>query len=132
MKKNLALIIAGAFLTLAISSTAFAFDKGDRVLGLWEDAYWYPATVVKIDGKILTLAFDDGDKATFDPERVNSLDWEAGDKVECRWPGDNKNYPGVLVKRNGDKVRIVYDDGDKADLSIDKCRQSRAARLVGK
>ena len=122
----------GVVAMLTISTSAFAFGKGDRVLGLWEDAYWYPATVTKVDGKVLTLKFDDGDVATFDPERVNKLDWDAGDKVECRWPGDNKNYPGVLVKRDKNKVRIVYDDGDKADLTIDKCRQSRLMRLPGR
>lgn len=117
---------------MMLSSVAFAYDKGDRVLALWEDAYWYPGTVTKVEGNVLTIQFDDGDKATVDSERVNKLDWAAGDKVECRWPGDGKNYPGIFVKVEGEKVRIVYDDGDKADLTVQWCRQSRASRLVGR
>ena len=126
-----------AFLTMFLSmmllaTAAFAFDKGDRVLVLWEDAFWYPGTVEKVDGNVLTINFDDGDKATADSERVNKLDWGAGDKIECRWPGDNKNYPGTFVKVEGEKVRVVFDDGDKADLTVSVCRQSRASRLVGR
>ena len=119
-------------LLTAFSATAFAFDRGDRVLVLWEDAYWYPGTVTAVNGNVVKVEFDDGDVATADSERVNKLDWGAGDKVECRWPGDGKNYPGTFVEVKGSNVRIVYDDGDKANLDIGKCRQSRASRLVGR
>lgn len=125
-----------AFLSLltvtAFSAQAFAYSKGERVLALWEDAFWYPGTVVSVDGNVVTIAFDDGDKARVDAERVNKLDWAAGDKVECRYPGDGKNYPGVFTKVEKEKARIVYDDGDKADLEVGKCRQSRESRLVGR
>ena len=66
---------------MMMSTLAFAYDKGDRVLALWEDAYWYPGTVVAVDGNVLTIAFD---------------------------------------------------DGDKAELTVRVCRQSRASRLVGR
>jgi len=125
----------GAVLVLAcvlLPSLSFAYEKGDRVLALHEDAYWYPGTVTNVDGNVLHISFDDGDRATVDSERVNKLNWGAGDKVECRWPGDGKNYPGTFVEVKGEKVRIVYDDGDKADLVVGKCRQSRTSRLVGR
>lgn len=115
-----------------VSATAFAFDKGDRVLVLWEDAFWYPGTVTSVKGNVVKVEFDDGDVATADSERVNKLDWAAGDKVECRWPADHKNYPGTFVEVKGDNVRIVYDDGDKANLKVGDCRQSRASRLIGR
>lgn len=119
--------------TMLMSSVAFAYEKGDRVLALWEDAYWYPGTVQSVDGNVVLIYFDDGDKATVDSERVNKLDWAAGDKVECRWPTNGINYPGTFVQVGKDeKVRIVYDDGDKADLTVSWCRQSRASRLVGR
>ena len=102
---------------MMMSTLAFAYDKGDRVLALWEDAYWYPGTVVAVDGNVLTIEFDD---------------WQAGDIVECRWPYNNKNYPGRFTKVNGENVRIVFDDGDKAELTVRVCRQSRASRLVGR
>lgn len=117
---------------MTLSSLAFAYDKGDRVLALWEDAYWYPGTVIAVDGNVLTIEFDDGDKATVDSERVDKLDWQAGDIVECRWPYNNKNYPGRFTKVSGENVRIVFDDGDKAELSVRVCRQSRASRLTGR
>lgn len=132
MKKLFSILgIIACLMTFA--STAFAFEKGDRVLVLWEDAFWYPGTVQSVDKNgVLLVHFDDGDKATVDPERANKLDWDAGDRVECRWPGDNKNYPGVFVKVEGENIRIVYDDGDKANLTVSKCRQSRANRLLGR
>ena len=117
---------------MMMSTLAFAYDKGDRVLALCEYAYWYPGTVFAVDGNVLTIEFDDGDKATVDSERVNKLDWQAGDIVECRWPYNNKNYPGRFTKVNGENVRIVFDDGDKAELTVRVCRQSRASRLVGR
>ncbi len=117
---------------MLVSTTAFAFAKGDRVLALWEDAYWYPGTVTNVSGNVVKIEFDDGDVATVDAERVEKLDWAAGDKVECRWPGDGANYPGTFVEVKGNNIRIVYDDGDKANLEIGKCRQSRASRLVGR
>ena len=126
-----------AFMTMLICATlftsvAFAYDKGDRVLALWEDAFWYPGTVKSVDGNVVLIEFDDGDVATVDSERVNKLDWDAGDIVECRWPYNNKMYKGRFVKKNGEKVRVVFDDGDKADLTMSVCRQSRASRLVGR
>lgn len=117
---------------MTFTTTAFAYEKGDRVLALWEDAFWYPGTVQSVDGNVVLIYFDDGDKATVDSERVNKLDWGAGDKVECRWPTNGINYPGTFVKVEGEKVRIVYDDGDKADLTVSWCRQSRKSRLVGR
>ena len=96
------------------------------------NAFWYPGTVTAVQGNVLTITFDDGDKATVDAERVEKLDWAAGDRVECRWPGDGKNYPGVFTEVKGENVRIVYDDGDKAELHVGKCRQSRQSRLVGR
>ncbi len=124
---------AGLFgFLMTLSTLAFAYDKGDRVLALWEDAYWYPGTVTAVDGNVLTIEFDDGDKATVDSERVSKLDWQAGDIVECRWPYNNKNYPGRFTKVSGENVRIVFDDGDKAELTVRVCRQSRASRLVGR
>ncbi len=130
--KNYLFALFTALFCVLLSSSAFAFYHGDRVLVLWEDAFWYPGTVTAVDGNVLTINFDDGDVATADSERVNKLDWGAGDKVECRWPFNNQNYPGTFVKVEGEKVRIVFDDGDKADLTVSVCRQSRASRLVGR
>ncbi len=131
MKKWILLCAISLGLLLTSATLGFAFEKGDRVLGLWEDGYWYPATVQAVEGNVLTLHFDDGDKATFDSQRVQKLDWQAGTKLECRFPKNNKNYPGVLTKRDGEIVRIVYDDGDKAEVNIGKCRQSRKSRNIG-
>ena len=130
MKRSLSVLVF--LFVMFISATAFGFGKGDRVLALWEDAFWYPGTVAAVDGNVLTIKFDDGDQATVDAERVQKLDWAAGDRVECRWPADNKNYPGVFTEVKGENVRIVYDDGDKAELKVGSCRQSRESRLVGR
>ena len=130
MKRFLGVILVLGCVLLP--SLSFAYEKGDRVLVLYEDSFWYPGTVTKVDGNVLNVTFDDGEMATADSERVNKLDWAAGDKVECRWPGDGKNYPGTFVEVKGESVRVIFDDGDKDNMAIGKCRQSRTSRLVGR
>ncbi len=130
MKRSLGLVLF--LLTFFVSATAFGFEKGDRILALYEDAYWYPGTVQAVNGDVLTILFDDGERITVDAPRVEKLDWQAGDKVECRWPGNGKMYPGRFTEVKGNSVRIVYDDGDKANVELGKCRQSRESRLIGR
>ncbi len=113
-------------LVLLAATAAWAFDAGDRVLALWEDAYWYPATVEAASGDVLTLHFDDGTRLKVDAQRVKPLAWRPGQQVECRWPHDGKQYPAIILKRDGDMIEVEYvQDGAKAKAHIGTCRESR-------
>lgn len=127
MKQFLTILAALVFM-VTLAATALAYDKGDRIIGQWEDGFWYPGTVVEVKDKVLTVEFDAGEKKDINVEQIAQIDWASGVKLECKWPYDEKNYPGTLVERNGEKVRIVFDDGDKANLTVGKCRQSKASR----
>jgi hypothetical protein len=100
-----------------------AKEVGCRVFGRWSpDGYWYPGTVKAIkDGKYL-LGFDDHDKAWLDEDDVVGYQPTFGDHIEGDWLGKGKFYGGKIVKRNGEKVRIEYDDGDVEDTTISYLR----------
>jgi len=100
-----------------------AKEVGCRVCGRWApDGYWYPGTVKDIkDGKYL-IRFDDNDKAWLDDSEIVGYQPTFGDHVEADWLGKGTFYGGKITKRNGEKVRIEYDDGDCEDTTISYLR----------
>ena len=105
-------------------SAASEASTGDRVLGQWHDGLWYPATIRSASGNELQLAFDDGDRRTANPSQVRPLDWQVGTRVSCNWLGRGKYYRGVIGRKNGDQIFINYDDGDKEQTTVGRCRSS--------
>lgn len=35
-----------------------------------------------------------------------------GSAAECRWKGGDRYFPGRIAAIDGDRIHIVYDDGD--------------------
>jgi hypothetical protein len=92
------------------------------VFGRAADGFWYPGTVKEIkDGRYL-IHFDDGDKDWVDEKHVFPYTPTYGDRVQGDWLGKGKFYPGKVIKRDGRKVRIEYDDGDVEDTTISNLR----------
>jgi hypothetical protein len=88
-----------------------SWSEGDRVFGLLDDAYWYPAEIVSIDDDRIGLQLLFGGEALVTPELLTRLTVKAGTRVECRWKGEEHYYPGTISRINGDRVQIDYDDG---------------------
>ena len=106
-------------------SQATLVKPGDAVLGQWQDGYWYPAKVEKVEGERLSLKFEDGDAAVLNPKQIAPIDWGQGTRVECNWRGKGKYYPGVVVQF-GKVITVAYDDGDREETATRRCRSKTA------
>jgi hypothetical protein len=100
-------------------------QEGDRVLACWFDFHWYPGVVLTVDGQRIHVFFDDGDQATLTPDKVRPLDIKVGDRLFCRYKGGPAYYPGEVMRKRGEVIRIHYDDGDEETTSI------RLVRIAG-
>lgn len=102
------------------------WEKGSRVLANWmHDLFWYPATVQDIEGERIYLRFDDGDKEWTTNDRLMKNDIELGDRVQCRWKGGPYYFIGHIAQKEGEKIYVYYDDGDKEWTTISCVRVTR-------
>ena len=102
------------------------WQVGEHLLVNWtRDAFWYPATVVKKEGKRYSVRFDDGDEEWTASSRMTQEDIEVGDKVFANFKNLGRYYPGTVAKRQGRKVHIRYDDGDAEVTTIASVRVLR-------
>jgi hypothetical protein len=95
-----------------------------RVVAIWHNGKYYPATITDIGEKTCFLQFDDGDQGEFefalirliaarpDPARAPRI----GDIVWAQWR-PNSWYHGTVAKLGNLGLHIVFDDGDEADLA---------------
>lgn len=105
-------------LTLLGVASARAED-GVRTFARWEpDGYFYPVKVEKEgDGKTFVRYADD--VTEWAPSwRVGKFDLKVGDVVYGNWKNKGLYYPGKLARRDGDKIKINYDDGDVEETTI--------------
>jgi|SRR5687768_923043 len=96
------------------------FNVGDRVLAVWpvEEEWWYPGTVVAVDGELFDVRYDDGDQARLSAPQMKSLEINAGARVFGRWKGGGQYYPGRISTAAGEAIHILYDDGDQEDTVV--------------
>ena len=108
------------------SSSDIKFSEGDKVEARYRGREkWYPGKIDRdhCDGTY-DILYDDGEKETkvqadlirIKPESSSSSDikFSEGDKVEARYRGSEKCYPGKIDRDHCDGTYdIMYDDGDK-------------------
>lgn len=102
-------------------------SNGDLVLGHWKgEGWWYPARVQgEPAAESVPLRYLDGDVETAPVARVRHFTWKAGTRVSCNFQGQGKYYPGTIKNMAGEGVSIHYDDGDREDTTIGRCRSQR-------
>jgi len=107
-------------LSLALALPALADrEVGARVLAEWpENQCWYAGTVAEVRGADYRIDFADGDNALIGAEKVVDDKVGPGAKVLGNWKGEGTLYPGTIASRDGDKIRINYDDGDVEDTTM--------------
>ncbi|MGN7614441.1 hypothetical protein ACQZV8_20415, partial [Magnetococcales bacterium HHB-1] len=121
------MMVSGLFL---FQGDLEAFQRRDRVLGQWSDGLWYPATINGYRSGYYSVAFDDGDVARLAPAKVRRIYWGSGTRVQCNWKGRGKYYRGVIATKHGNHVMINYDDGDRENTVIGRCRSSSGGGSV--
>lgn len=127
LRAFIGLLPLAAVLQAAVA-TAADFAVGDRVLGRWGDGYWYPATVDRLDGDDLEVHFDDGDVARLGKERLRTIDWREGTRLQCNWKNQGRYFRATLAQREGERIEIAYDDGERETATLGRCRSGDAAQ----
>jgi len=52
-----------------------------------------------------------------------SVHVDVGDRVLAEWPAEiDWLYPGTVVSRDGENYEILFDDGDRAKLTVEQMR----------
>jgi hypothetical protein len=98
---------------------------GDRVLACWYDLFWYPGLIVTVDGRRIQVAYDDGDQALVTLDQVQPLTLGVGDQVLCRWQNGPEYMPAEIIKQEGDRYFVHYDDGKEEWTSLRMIRVER-------
>jgi hypothetical protein len=100
---------------------AKVFGKGDKIEALYKGKKnWYSGVVDRYDAESETydVTYDDGDTEKGVKQEniragVGDSELDVGTRVEARYKGKKKYYPGKVAARSGDTYDIDYDDGEK-------------------
>jgi hypothetical protein len=96
---------------------------GQRVLAQWgPEPFYYPGVVGAVNGDVISIQYDDGDRAAVMPEQVLPLRLDVGDRVYARWQRGPYYYPGRIARKNGDDLLVQYDDGRQEWTRIEVVR----------
>lgn len=125
--KKVHLIGGVAAVALALLSLpAFALGIGDAVQCRWKNgSTWYSGTIMEKTGNAVFIHYNDGDKehTTTDKCRPLGGGLGVGSLVSCYWKGGSTLYPGVIASKDGDRVFIHYNDGDKEHTTLSMCQR---------
>jgi hypothetical protein len=103
----------------------------DRVLACWLDLDWYPGVVLAAEDDRVHVLFDTGTQAPVSLDKVRPLDIAVGERVLCRrWNGP-EYLTGEIVRVDGEKVRIRFDEGEEEWTSLRLLRLQRDEWLPG-
>src|SRR5439155_1579885 len=91
---------------------------GDRVLACWFDLFWYSGAVLAVDADTVNVVFDHGGFAVVPHDRVRAVELEEGDRVYCRWKGGPFYYAAEVVRQQGERLFVEYEDGREEWTSV--------------
>ena len=80
--------------------------------------WWYPGTIVAIEGDLFDVIYDDGDRANLTLEQVKPLTIGVGTRVYANWKAGGIYYPGRVAQAVGEAIFVEYDDGDKENTAV--------------
>ena len=110
---------------------ANSWKVGERVLASWLDTFFYPGRVRQIQGNNCEVVFDDGESAWVHAANVRRPDIKLGSKVFCRFHAGPMFLPGTVNQQNGEKILVVYENGEKEWTTISMVRVQRPLANVG-
>jgi hypothetical protein len=87
------------------------WTEGNRAFAFWDDdEYFYPATIITIDGDDIFVRFDTGEEEWTNADYLEEFIVEVDDEVECKSAQDNLFYDVVVLDVDGDRVEVEYED----------------------
>ena len=99
------------------------WNEGDRVYAYWEeDEYFYPATIITIEGGDLYVGYDTGEEEWTTAEYLDEFSAEVDQEVECQSAEDDLYYDVTIINVDGDKVEVEYEDESTEWTSLDRLR----------
>lgn len=86
------------------------WTEGGRAFAFWdEDEYFYPATIITIEGEDIYVRFDTGEEEWTDADYLEEFLVEVDDEVECKSAQDDLYYDVVVLNVDGERVEVEYD-----------------------
>ncbi len=122
--KKLMLLLS---LVMLAPGVLIAQERGDWALGQWRGGdFWFPGVIQNRTSDSVTIAYDDGTSETLPLRRVRPYTWGVGTRIECRWQNGTEWYGGQItrVSSDGTRIDVLYDDGDRENLTTGACRSS--------
>ncbi|MBI3162762.1 MAG: hypothetical protein HYZ23_09640 [Chloroflexi bacterium] len=99
------------------------WNEGDRAFAFWdEDEYFYPATVLKIEGGDVYIRFDSGEEEWTDPDSLDDYVAEMGEEVECKSAQDGMYYNVTVTDVDGDRAQVEYEDETTEWANLNRLR----------
>ena len=96
------------------------FEAGAKIEALYKGKkHWYTGAVDKVNADgTYDVIYDDGDtEKGVKPEHIRAgagdSELEVGQRIEAKYRGKKKYYPGKIAARSGDTYDVDYDDGEK-------------------
>ena len=87
------------------------WTEGNRAFAFWdEDEYFYPATIVSIDGEDIFVRFDTGEEEWTTADYLEEFLVEVDDEIECKSAKDNLYYDVIVLSLDGERVEVEYED----------------------
>ncbi len=99
------------------------WNEGDRTYAFWDaDEYFYPATIIKIEGDDISIRFDTGEEEWTDSDFLEPFEVEVDEQVECKSAKDDQYYDVVILNVDGDRVEVGYDDDTTEWTTLSRLR----------
>ncbi len=87
------------------------WTEGNRAFAFWdEDEYFYPATIITIEGDDIFIRFDTGEEEWTDADYLEEFQVEVDEEVECKSAQDNLYYDVIVLSVDGERVEVEYED----------------------
>ena len=87
------------------------WTEGNRAFAFWdEDEYFYPATIIALDGEDIFIRFDTGEEEWTNADYLEEFIVEVDDEVECKSTQDNLYYDVTVLDVDGDRVEVEYEE----------------------
>ncbi len=100
-----------------------ALTVGDEVLAPWmDDGYFYPATIVGLDGANAHIAYFDGAESDVPLRTLRRGVIGVKAQVSVNWRGKGGYYGAVIQKRIGAAVYLNYEDGTSGWATLAQVR----------